>query len=55
VRLNNLRLGVRSERWSVTGEYENFDDYVYVVQRLSPNAWKTTAPGRWLVRFRLNY
>lgn len=55
VRLHNLRLGFRSERWSVVGEYENVDDYIYVVQRLNPNVNKTTPPGRWFVRFRLNY
>lgn len=55
IELHDVRLGVRSEHWSLVGEIENVGDDLFVIQRLNPNVHKISRPRRWMLRLRVNY
>ncbi len=51
--LNDIRLGIETERWSLIGTVENVFDEFYVPQRVAPTIERASTPREWMITFRI--
>ena len=53
--LHDLNLGVRSDRWSLTGSIENLTDEFYIPQKVQPTSVRAGEPRSWMVRISASF